>query len=214
MPTNQYQVGPQIVPKGQGPSNARGDYSGAGVFQQGQGKYAELVRQGQLFNYSVTTAAALLLSATTACGPCWWNPVGSGVIFYPLLLTQTWLSGVTVAGSVNWCITKNAGAAIGTAAPIVTFTQTNPTNMAIGSVNAATSAINFAQITATYTTAPAFFVSTGLNYKTEAGDYLAEVDFDGALALYPGNALTLCYSVTTSTGLYWTSVLGCELPLT
>lgn len=214
MPTNQYQVGPQFVSKGQGPSNARGDYSGAGVFQEAQGRYAELVRQGQMFNYSTTSAAALLLSATTACGPCWWNPAGSGVIFYPLILTQTWLSGVTVAGAVMWMITKTAGAAIGTAAPIVTFTAVAPVNMAIGSPNAATSAINFAPVTATYTAAPSYFMGSGLNYKTEAGDYVAEIDYNGALAVYPGNALTLCYSVTTSTALYFTTVLGCEVPLT
>jgi hypothetical protein len=214
MSTNQYQVGPQIVPKGQGPSNARGDYSGAGVFQQGQGKYAELVRQGQLFNYSVTAAAALLAPGTTACGPCWWNPIGSGVIFYPLVVTQNWLSGATTAGSVYWALTQNAGANIGTAAPVVTFTNVAPVNMALGSTNAQASAMRFAPITATYAVAPVFFMAAGFNYKSEVGDYLGVIDYDGALAVYPGNALTLCYSVATSTALYWTSVLGAEVPLT
>jgi hypothetical protein len=211
---NQLQVGKQLAATGQ-IANARGDFSGATAVMQGNGKYADLVRNGQMFNYSVTSAAALLLSATTACGPTIWNPVGSGVIMYPLLLTQNWLSGVTVAGSVQWMITKNAGSQIGTAAPIVTFTDTPAVNMAIGSVNAATTAVRFAQVTATFAAAPTFWVATGLNYKTEAGDYLGgPIDYDGALAVYPGNAITLCYSVTTSTALYFTTLLGAEVPLT
>jgi hypothetical protein len=111
-------------------------------------------------------------------------------------------------------MTQNAGASIGTAAPIVTFTKVAPVNMAIGSLNALSSSINFAPVTSTYAVAPTYFMSSGINYKTEAGDYAMEIDYDGALAVYPGNALTLCYSVATSTALYFTTVLGCEVPLT
>ena len=209
---NQYQTGPVTNLQGQ-IGTARGDKTGAGAFVQANGKYADLVRNGQMFNYSVTSAAALLLAATTACGPTIWNPLGSGVIMYPLVLTQNWLSGVTVAGSVSWMITKNAGNQIGTAAPIVTFSDTAAVNMAVGYAGAANSAVRFAQATSTFAAAPTYWVASGLNYKTEAGDYLAEVDYDGALAIYPGNALTLCYSVTTSTALYFTTILGCEVPL-
>ena len=209
---NQYQTGPIVAIQGQ-ISNARGDKTGAGAVIQANGKYADLMRNGQLFNYSVTSAAALLLTNTTACGPTIFNPSGSGVIMYPLMLIQNWLSGVTVAGAVQWMITKNAGANIGTGNPIVTFTDTTAPNMLVGAPGVPASAVRFAQVTSTFTAAPTFWYASGLNYKTEAGDYLAEVDYEGSLSIYPGNALTLCYSVTTSTALYFSTIIGCEVPI-
>lgn len=40
-----------------------------------------------------------------------------------------------------------------------------------------------------------------------------EVDFDGALALYPGSALSVTYSVATSTSLHNLTIWGAELPI-
>jgi hypothetical protein len=40
-----------------------------------------------------------------------------------------------------------------------------------------------------------------------------QVDYDGSIALMPGTAISLVYSVTTSTSLNFTDILIAELPL-
>ena len=210
MAVSQLQIGTQLANDG-GIVVQRADNYGNTMNQQFNGKYAELARRGQLFHCNVGTAAAYLLSATTGNCPTIWNQAGSGKIVYILELYSNWLSGVTVAGALNWALTKNAGSAIGTAAPIVTFTNQAPAPALIGSSSAATT--QFAPAVCTFTTAPAFYSATGINYKTEAGDYVAQVDYDGAIALMPGNALSLVYTVTTSTALYFTDIVIAELPM-
>ena len=204
------QVGNQIASDG-GAVNQRGDNYGNTMNQQFNGKYAELTRRGQLFHCNVGTAAAYLLSATTGNCPTIWNPAGSGKIVYILGLYSNWLSGVTVAGSLNWAVTAIAGSNIATAAPIVTFTNQAPAPALIGSSSAAVT--RFAPAVCTFTAAPSFFSATGINYKTEAGDYVAQVDYDGEIALMPGTALSLVYTVTTSTALYFTDIVIAELPM-
>lgn len=75
--------------------------------------------------------------------------------------------------------------------------------------------MRFAPAVCTFTAAPAFYASTGINFGAAAptagsGNY--DQDIDGAIALYPGNALSLCCSVTTTTALFFTTIIGAELP--
>jgi hypothetical protein len=210
MAISQLQIGPQVANDG-GVVVQRSDNYGNTMNQQFNGKYAELARRGQLFHCNVGTAAAYLLTNTSGNCPTVWNPAGSNKIVYILELYSNWLSGVTVAGALNWAVTKNAGSAIGTGAPIVTFTNQAPAPALIGSSSSAVTL--FSPAVCTFTAAPTFYSATGINYKTEAGDYVAQVDFDGALALMPGNALSLVYTVTTSTALYFTDIVIAELPM-
>jgi hypothetical protein len=195
------------------PIDQRGDNYGNEGVQQFNGKYAELVRRGVVFLYSTAVAGiALIVAATTGGHPTVWNPLGSGKIFYPLILRTTWLSGTTTVGAVHLHITKNAGAQIGTAAVIPTFTAVAPEQAAAGGPNTASN-MRWSPATNTFTVAPAFWVTTGLNMAGTAPINSQEVDFDGGLALYPGTAMSVTYSVATSTSLHHVTIWGAELPI-
>ena len=189
------------------------DSNGALKVQQFGGKYSELARRGYLYNYSVKTAAAHLLSATTGNVPTIWNPAGSGKVLYILGLRENWLSGTTTVGSLQWCVTRNAGNAIGTAAPIVTFTNQAP-DPAIDGAGFA-SVMKFAPAVCTFTAAPAYLASTGLNFGAAfpTVNGTGSIDFDGSLAIMPGEAISLCYAVSTSTALFFSTIIAAELPL-
>ena len=209
---NQIQVGAQQANDG-GVINQRGDNFGSTMVQQFNGKYAELARRGQLYNFSVGAAAAILLTNTTANGPTIFNPLGSGKVLYLCSLRVSFVSGTTVVSSLIWNVTRNAGSAAATGAPITTFTHVAPVSMSIG--QNASSNMLWAPITSTYTAAPSFFAATGINLGAAAptaggGNY--DQDIDGQIAIYPGNALTLNCSVATTTATFWTTIVGAELP--
>jgi hypothetical protein len=180
------------------PIDQRGDNYGNEGVQQFNGKYAELVRRGVVFLYSTAAAGiALIVSATTGGHPTLWNPLGSGKIFYPLVLL---------------CITKGTGAQIGTASPIPTFTAVAAEQAAAGGPNTSSRMV-WSPATNTFTVAPAFWATTGLNMAGTAPINSQEVDFDGGLALYPGTAMSVTYSVATSTSLHHVTIWGAELPI-
>ena len=192
--------------------NQRGDNYGSTIVQEFNGPYAEIARRGQLFNFSVASAAAYLLTNTTGNFPTIWNPAGSGKILYILKLSSCWVTGATVAGSLLWNITKQTGSTISATAPIVSYTPVTPTPMMIGSSSA--SSMIWAPAAITFTAAPSFYAATGININaTNSAGYISLADYGGAIALMPGNALSLTYSVTTSTATFWTSIVGAELPL-
>jgi hypothetical protein len=209
---NQIQIGPQQANDG-GVVNQRGDNFGSTVVQQFNGKYAELARRGQLFNFSTAAGAAILLPATTGNTPSIWNPAGSGKVLYICKVAVSFLAGTTTVSSLIWAVLRNAGSAIGTAAPVVTFTDVAATTAAIGAVG--TSNMRWAPAVSTYTVAPVFLAATGINLGAAAptaggGNY--DVDVDGAIVLYPGNVLQLACAVTTTTATFWSTIWGAELP--
>lgn len=204
---NQLQAGNVNVADGAS-VNQRGGNFGETIVQQLDGKYAELSRRGQLW-LCTTPAQAYVLPATTGGMPTIWNPAGSGRVFYILRLAAAWVSGTNVAGSLVVAATANAGAAIGTAAPIVTFTGVAP--VSAGNPNYSTS-IKWSPTTNTFTAAPTVIASTGFNFASAQPTGLFENDYDGSLAIYPGNAVSLGYTVTTSTALFWTTALIADMP--
>jgi hypothetical protein len=211
MPLNQVLVAPtQLATSGQTPTQT-GDVYGNTLMQSYNGQYAEIVRRGNVFMYSTPTAAALLLSATTGNCPTIWNPAGSGMIFYPLRLAVTWLTGATTVGSLIWSITKGTGEKIGTAMPILTFTDATPEPALVG--GSKKSKMRFAPATCTFTAAPAFLAYTGVNIEATNQVHSVNEDYYGSFALMPGNALSLTYSVTTSTSTHYVTIWGAEVPL-
>lgn len=209
---NQIQIGPMQGNDG-GVMNQRGDNFGSTVVQQFNGKYAELARRGQLFNFSVTTGAALLLPATTGNHPTIWNPAGSGKVLYICKLAVSFLAGTTTISSLLWAVTRNAGNTISATAPVVTFTNVAPVTAGIGAIGS--SNMLWAPATCTFVAAPTIFAATGINLGAagpSAGAGNFDMDFDGSIAIYPGNALSLCCSVTTTTSTWYTSILAAELP--
>lgn len=205
-------IGPANFDDGGNPVSHRGCNQGALIVQELQGRYAEATRRGQMYIFN-TTAAAILLTNTTANGPTIWNLAGSGFVFVPVALRLSFVSGTTTIGACVWSVTNNAGSAIGTAAPIVTFTHVAPVNALLGST--CTSHMRWAPTTSTFTAAPTNIAATGINLGAAAptgmGTY--ETLLDGQLMVMPGNALTLNYTVATSTALFWTTIWGMEIPL-
>ena len=206
---NQLQVGYSQALDGQ-VMNQRGGSFGETIVQQYNGKYAEAAHRGLTFVYN-TPGQALLLSATTGNVPTIWNPAGSGRIAYVLQLSLAWLSGANVAGSVLLALTPNTGSAIGTGNPIVTFTQV--AQVSAGNP-AANSVLRFSPSANTFTAAPTVIANTGFNLAATQPTGLLQQDYDGAIAIYPGNAISLVYSVTTSTALFYATALISEVPLT
>lgn len=184
---------------------------GETVTHEQSGQYFNQALNGQAYVYTIASQA-LLLSATTGNVPTIWNPAGSGVIFVPTTLTITYISGTLVVGGVVIATTLNAGSAIGTAAPIVTFTQVTP-KPAIRGTGFGSRCL-FAPSTCTFTTAPVVEYATNINYNTTAlvlanGTH----NFNGTLAYYPGTAMSVCYTVTTSTALFALTITGIEIPI-
>ncbi len=176
------------------------------------GQFTQATLQNQLFVYKCP-AQALLLSATTGGHPTLWNPGGSAKLFIPVRIVLGFVSGTTVIGSVLIAETLTAGNTISTTAPIVTFTQV----AAVGSRRGAggVSTMFWGPTTNTFTAAPTVLSATGLNLgaadPTNSGHEHIH-HFNGTLAFEPGTAMSIVYSVTTSTALFHVTLYGLEVP--
>ena len=213
--------GEQLIPDGNiNGLNMRSDVYGAVVNSDGPGQQFTDTLQGRSQIFTVTTPAALLISATTGNCPTIWNPSTSGKILVITKLMLGFVSGTTTIGSVLWAkTTAQAGTAvIATNGPIITFTSAPSSifNGSVGGPNAKTSAMLWAPAVSTFVAAPTVFAPTGINLgaasPTNGGNIFSQ-NYDGNLILWPGFALSLVYSVTTSTSLFWASIFGIEKPL-
>ncbi|HEV3447852.1 MAG TPA: hypothetical protein VG099_24660 [Gemmataceae bacterium] len=197
------------------PDNAqpvcRGGNQGELITHEMSGKHFEQTLRGKM-NIYTTPAQALLLSATTGLVPTVVNPYGSGVLFVPLSIQASFVSGTTTIGSVLLAETLQCGSQIGTASPIPTGTFVAAKNGNRGA--AYQSSLLWAPTTITFTAAPTVVAATGLNMSAGAlGMVNYEVKLDGSLVYPPGTAMSLVYSVTTSTALYFWTIKGLEIPL-
>lgn len=177
------------------------------------GKHYEATLRGKMVVYHIASQA-LLLSATTGGHPTVINPMGSGVQFVPTALRICFTSGTTVIGSVLFAETLNVSGIIGgTGAPIITATLVAAKNARRGSQFA--SKLLWSPTTNTFTAAPTVIAATGLNLGAAAptGTGTYEAKYDGTLIIDPGVALSITYSVTTSTALFHITLWGLELPL-
>jgi hypothetical protein len=210
-------VGPQVTTDGQR-SILRTEKDGALVCVDAHGKYAAVNYRNTLFMGNVPVAgAALLVPATTGLHPTLWNPAGSGYIASLVSISITHISGTITIGCPILAYTFNAGSAIGTAAPIVTFTSVVPTPCKIGTQSGRSNML-WAPTTCTFVAAPTFLMGLGMGFfpvtdATAALPINCSVDFDGKLMVPPGTALSVCYNVTTSTALFSTSLVWEEIPL-
>jgi hypothetical protein len=206
-------VGPGAYPKG-GDGKFWLNGQGAGVMAPWE---TEQLLQGNMFIYSIASQA-ILLSATTGGHPTVINPFGSGKIFIPVLLRITFISGTTVIGAVVIGDTQNVAGVPATAGPIPTATKVLYNSA--GYVNALRGGGNSGQMiwsptTNTFTAAPTINYNTGINLAPAdpVGGFMADSWFRGTYALAPGNAMSICYSVTTSTALFNIMLAGIELPI-
>jgi hypothetical protein len=179
------------------------------------GKFGELARRGFVFSGVAAAAASILTVATSAHGPCLWNPASSGKIVIPLrILLSLGAVGTPILQGFQLNYLANAGDGIGTGAPVVTFTAVASVNTLIGKGNIATT--KFAPATSTFTAAPAKLMDMGFGHLLEGAAASGQLysmfyhDFDGAVILPPGALITLSSTITTSTT-YWSTILYAEI---
>lgn len=208
------QVGEQKLADNVTGQNPRSAYMGEQVNCDIHGLHYENAVRNRMFVYGVASQA-LLLSATTGGHPTVWNPATSGMLFIPTKVCLSFISGTTVIGGVNWHITTGAGNAVAATLPIKSATLVAAQSANVGNSNTRASAMNWSPTTNTFLVAPTFLAATGLNLGAAAptGSGTYEAKQDGSIVIWPGTALSLCYTVTTSTAVFAVSIFGVELPV-
>lgn len=194
---------------------------GADVNSLTAGESFEDTLNGQTMKFHTVTAAALLLTNTTGNCPTLWNPSTSGKIFIPKRLILTYVSGTTTIGGVLLAQTiPQAGTTvIATTGPIITFTEgaaaTCKFNGGVAAPNPKTSQMKWAPAVCTFVAAPVVYSATEINFgavaPTNGGNKFVH-DFKGEEIWWPGSAVSVVYSVTTSTSLWFTTLIGIEKP--
>jgi len=191
--------------------------SGELIVQELNGRYYEQALRGNVFIYSTAAAGlALIVAAITGNHPSIWNPTGSGYNFIPISMTLGYVSGNNAPGSLALFYTANAGSAIGTAAPVVTWTNVAPVNALIGGGRA--SAMKWSPAISTYTAVPTWLCTLGISLftgvaATATTPFQLRYDFDGTVVLPPGNALHLTSIQATTTAVFTVTIIGMELPI-
>jgi hypothetical protein len=178
--------------------------------------FYDQIAQGNGFIYHAP-AAALLLTGTGGGFPTVINPLGSGKNFVPIKMRIGYLSGTTVIGGVLLAKTTGVGSQAATGAAIPTATLVAAQNALIGGAPGKQSVMQWSPTTNTFTSAPTVIAATGINpgaSSPTSGSGLYETSFDGSLAWAPGTAMSVVYSVTTSTALFFVTIFGLEIPIT
>jgi len=209
-------VGPQRLTDTQEAALRMGN-AGELIVQELNGRYYEQAMRGNIFVYSTAAAGiALIVAAVTGNHPTVWNPTGSGYNFVPISITLGYVSGANAPGSLALFYTPNAGSAIGTAAPVVTFTHVAPVNALIGGGRA--SVMRWSPAVSTYVAVPTWLATLGISLftgvaATAVAPFQLRYDFDGTLVLAPGNALHVTAIQATTTALFTVTIVGMELPI-
>jgi hypothetical protein len=209
------QIGPRNLSDGSQELLRGGSY-GELVTSQFWGKYGELVRRGYVYVAPVAAAAAVPIATTLTNAPSLWNPADSGKLVVPLkILISLGAIGTPILNGFTLSYLTNAGSAIATAAPIVTWTNVAPTNLLLGKGGTATT--KFAPAVSTYTTNPARLMDLGFGHHLEgtaaSGQLYSQfsIDFDSMLMLPPGTSIHLGSTIATSTT-YWSTFIFAEIP--
>jgi hypothetical protein len=178
-------------------------------------QYMEWVRRGYVFTSRSAAAAALIIYSTATNAPAIWNPADSNKVVVPIRIT---LSNVAVASAVHTGIVLGwkaaCGSAIGTGAPVVTWTNVAPTNNLLGSSKAAST--KCAPAVSTFTGIPAVLEDTGLIQNVDGtpatgGFSDLKYDFDGRVMLLPGAVMSVM-GIAASVNTFWVSITFAELP--
>lgn len=186
----------------------RADRTGAQMVRAGN--YPDLI-DGRTVVYHIASQA-LLLSATTGGHPTIFNPLGSNVLFVPISLSVAFTSGTAVIGSVLVAETLNAGSSQATAGAILTFTKVDPKPGLRGSGYVPKTM--WSPTTNTFTAAPVVICAAiNIAPADPVGGFVGQFHFNDMFGFMPGTAMSVTYSVTTSTALFHITVVGKEVPL-
>ena len=177
------------------------------------GKYLPSTLAGNLFFYKVPSQALLINSNVTGF-PTVFNS-SPNKVFVPVSVHLGFISGTTTIGSVLMAQTLNAGNSVGTGAAILTGTPVAAECSYIGGPGQS-SVMQFFPTAVTFTAVPTVVMPLSLNLgaadPTNSGhDHVH--NFDGKTGFYPGSAMSIVYSVTTSTSVWWMTIVGLELAL-
>jgi hypothetical protein len=189
---------------------------GAQVVTQAHGQYFESMIRNRVFTGSSASAGiALVVPATGGGHPTLWNPSDSGRYLSIIRLRLGYVSGNNAPTTVEWAVTLTTGAAIATAAPILTGTRVAPVGVVGGNLD---NKGVWIPTTNTFTAAPTFLRSSGISLftgvaATAVAPFQIEADYDGDFVLAPGTAISLCTQAATTTSLFQVSVTWEELPL-
>lgn len=152
--------------------------------------FLQLALAGQCF-FGSTTQDGVAIPAYNSTSPVFalWNPAGSGVdLVLNKLTAGVTADGTNAIAALGFSYLANAGAAIGTGAPVSAFTATAPFNARVGEGKASKARFS---LSATIT-AGTFLYALGFNGW--AGDIAATAlspttynyDFNGSLIIPPG----------------------------
>ena len=181
------------------------------IISQLHGKYFTNTYNGNTYIGSTTNAGvAIPADNATAMTFGVWNPVGSNRLLVPVHYRAGIVTlGTRVVSSLGLAFVLNCGSGIATGSPITAFTETTPRNSLIGAGQVSTMKFGLAATI----TAVTNYMWLGLYHDLAAGGSAPPliVDFDGSLALLPGNAMFVI-SADAATGstyaqtLVWTEV--------
>ena len=158
-------VGPISVADGLQDTTVRLGNQGEVMLSEVHPQWAEHLQRGNAFVYSTAAAGVTWLAPTgTQNMPMLWNPAGSRKNFWLKRIVAGYVSGDNVPGTLELAFITNAGAQIGTAAPIVSHTLVAGVNLYLGHGN--TSVMRFAPAAEVVTTAPTFLCPLGISHYT------------------------------------------------
>jgi len=173
------------------------------------GKYYKQASLNRIYTgSSASTGIAIIVPGTGGGHPTLWNPSDSARNVSIVRLELGYVSGNNAPTTFEWAVTLSTGAAVATAAPILTATFVNPTGIVGGSLD---NKARWSPTTNTFTAAPTFYRSTGLSLftgvaATAVAPFTLTAVYDGDLVLAPGTAISLCTQAATTTALFQVSL--------
>lgn len=184
------------------------------------GKYYTQTYRSNVFwaSAAATGIITTIFSNTTYVGLLLWNPQGSGKNLVPIRALQGRILAATTVCSFGHSYLINAGAGVGTAAPVTAFTAITATR---GSANnpgltGQGSSVALVGGGATFTTALGWGRANGLAVGTETTAIVEQPfveDFDGHLVIPPGTLMAVFAATAAQGGTWVPSIVWEETPV-
>jgi hypothetical protein len=167
--------------------------------------YIAAINNRSFYGLSADAGIAIIAPAAGGGHPTLINWASSGVNVYLRTLRLGYKSGNNAPGNIIWAKTENVGDAAATGSPIATATIVAKKPCLVGSGSTGSSKVQWSPTTNTFTATPTADAATGLSLftgvaATAVAPFELEIE-DIGIVLAPGNAISLCYSTTTTTSL-------------
>lgn len=167
---------------------------------------------------AATGIVTTIFSNTTYVGLLLWNPQGSGKNLVPIRAMQGRILAATTVCAFGHSFLLNAGAGVGTAAPLSAFTAITATRGAANNPGLTGQGNSVALVGggATFTTALAWGRANGLAVGTETTAIVEQPfieDFDGTLIIPPGTLMAVFAATAAQGGTWVPSITWAEKPL-